>query len=265
MLRRPKRLLESLGMRRREVTKEGANTRDPSSSSHRRNRSRSDGGGRACSAAQAAATSGAAEAAGGRSISADADLTSYNEQTLPSGQDTAVEHTRLFMRASSWNAGAHATLTAISSTSVPPPILAPIILGVRAPPPPVSNMFEEEEESDDGEILMVAAAGSDVDLRPNIARPPRSVRRCSFSSQRSSARRVGSDDILAVMDELWRIDLGDLEVGPLLGQGSFAKVHEGVHVGTHVAIKRLTFRRISVSSVEEGERTFLEECQVRTE
>ena len=45
-----------------------------------------------------------------------------------------------------------------------------------------------------------------------------------------------------LMKKLWGIEEDQIELGPMIGEGSFGKVYEGVYAGTHVAVKKMVLQ-----------------------
>ena len=80
----------------------------------------------------------------------------------------------------------------------------------------------------------------------------------SFSPQLGGGRkryRVGS----GLMEKLWGIEASELELGPMIGEGSYGQVYEGLYNGTHVAVKKILFQDAMPANVK---KSFRAECQV---
>ena len=57
-----------------------------------------------------------------------------------------------------------------------------------------------------------------------------------------------------LMKKLWGIEEDQIELGPMIGEGSFGKVYEGVYAGTHVAVKKMVLQVGLKRKRKEGER-----------
>jgi serine/threonine protein kinase len=76
-------------------------------------------------------------------------------------------------------------------------------------------------------------------------------RRQLMSKRQSEEQEMQSD--------LWHIEIDELEVGPVIGEGAYGKVYEGVYQGTHVAVKKLF---VIKTIPEKAQRGFREECKL---
>ena len=56
--------------------------------------------------------------------------------------------------------------------------------------------------------------------------------------------RSGAEERMrsGLMKKLWGIEEDQIELGPMIGEGSFGKVYEGVYAGTHVAVKKMVLQ-----------------------
>lgn len=80
----------------------------------------------------------------------------------------------------------------------------------------------------------------------------------NFSPQLRGGRkryRVGS----GLMEKLWGIEASELELGPMIGEGSYGQVYEGLYNGTHVAVKKILFQDAMPAAIK---KSFRAECQV---
>lgn len=52
---------------------------------------------------------------------------------------------------------------------------------------------------------------------------------------------IYDDGLIENFEQVWTIDLSEIEMGEVIGKGAFGEVYKGYYFGTEVAIKKLSF------------------------